>query len=54
MYIEILKDIVIDAVKMVENEVKKDRGILREIEFEFVWFGYEVEKVEYVVYDNYF
>lgn len=53
-HIEILKDIVIDAAKMAENEAKKDRGTSREIELELARFGYEVEKVEYVVYDNYF
>jgi len=53
-HIEILKDIVMDAAKMAENEMKKDRGTSKEIELELVRFGYEVEKVDYVVYDHYF
>lgn len=53
-HIEILKDIVIDAASMAENEAKKDMGTSREIELELVRFGYEVEKVDYVGYDHYF
>ncbi|WPX09042.1 SpoIIE family protein phosphatase [Anaerocellum danielii] len=53
-HIEILKDIIIDAARIAENEAKKDTGASREIELELARFGYEVEKVEFVVYDNYF
>ncbi|BCS82224.1 SpoIIE family protein phosphatase [Anaerocellum diazotrophicum] len=53
-HMEVLKDIVINVAKMAEDDAKKDIGTSREIELELARFGYEVEKVEYLSYDNYF
>ncbi len=52
--IELLKDIVVDAAKMVEKNFKQDRGTAREIELELYRFGYDVENVEFIEAENYF
>lgn len=52
--IELLKDIVVDAAKMVEKDLKQDRGTAKEIELELCRFGYEVDKVDFTVADDYF
>ncbi|AZT89298.1 phosphoprotein phosphatase [Caldicellulosiruptor changbaiensis] len=52
--IELIKDIVVDAAKMVEKDLKQDRGTAKEIELELCRFGYEVEKVDFTVADDYF
>lgn len=53
--IELLKDIVVDAAKMIEKDLKQDKGTAKEIELELCRFGYEVEKVDFtILYNNCF
>lgn len=51
-HLEVLKDVVLDTMKMIESDIKQDKGIAREIELELSRYGYNIEKVEFYKFED--